>query len=213
MVGQPIVAIDKDSLRITLISEVEQIGLKCNCVCGECSGPLEAVLNTDRKKHFRHHSKLNCTSSPETQLHLLAKHIVFNNDQLYIPGKGTIRYSNPRAEIKESNVVPDLTIEVDGRKIYVEIIVSNRVNEPKKGKYESLTAFVVLIDLSEEDRNMDYESLQQLVLFATFNKEVLDFSKVQPLVTSQAAKLGQELFFVAAASFVLIRIINLFRRE
>src|SRR5438067_1886234 len=104
MIGQPIVSIHKETNVITPISRVQETGLKCNCVCYECGNPLEAVLNTTYKKHFRHSNKSNCSPSPETQLHLLAKEIILNNNQIYIPEMGVVSYYNPVCEVRFSDL-------------------------------------------------------------------------------------------------------------
>jgi len=164
MKGEPIAAVHKESGEIVLISRVTQTGLNCGCVCFDCDDRLEAVLNTVRRKHFRHYSNANCNPSPESRLHLMAKAIIKANSQICMPGRGMVAYTDPVCEVRCDDLVPDATIWVEGQPVYIEIVVTNPVHLAKIASYQAKRARVLVIRLEDEDRAMDEEMLTYLVL-------------------------------------------------
>ena len=173
---QAIVGVNKYTGEITPISKVVKTGLGCECTCHSCETLLEAVLNTTRKKHFRHSNKSNCQPTPESELHLLAKYIILNNSSLFIPGMGMVEYADPVCEVKFHDLVPDATFTVDGQLYHVEIVVTNPINSYKFDKYKADLSRVLVINLGQEDRNLDYESLKNLVLNENDNRYMLSYS-------------------------------------
>lgn len=172
--GFPIVAIHKPSQKIILISEVIDLNAKYDCICGNCCRPLVAVLNTFFKvKYFRHKGKPCDNYYPETELHLLAKQILLNNDSLLLPNEGVIHYTNPRAELKQNELIPDVTVDYNGSELFIEIVVTHPIDEIKRHKYQSTKAKVLVINLREELRNMPYDFLKPHVLTEESNREWL----------------------------------------
>ena len=175
MNAQPIVGIDRDTGEIVPILKAPYTGLKCNCNCFNCGGRLEAVLNTTRKKYFRHYNRPDCNPMPETELHLLAKQIILTNDQIYVPFRGIVDYVAPMAEVKINEQVPDATVTIDGLPLYIEVVVTHGIDHIKFYRYKADNARVLVINLEEEDRELDYESLKEIVLGDSPNKEMLDY--------------------------------------
>lgn len=172
---RPIVGIHTETNSIVPITKVREKGLNCNCYCYVCKNPLIAVLETKKRIHFKHHVKSNCCPSPETELHLLAKYFILNNSQIFLPGDGLIGYSNPVTELRQNDLIPDAIIECNGRKIFIEIIVTNPINHIKYLKYKDRKSTVLTIDLSEEDRDWDEKSLKYKVLKEQANKKILSY--------------------------------------
>jgi hypothetical protein len=164
MKGQPIVAIHRETGKLMPIGQVTHTGLKCGCVCYDCEEALTAVLNTPYQKHFRHRHNLNCNPTSESQLHLMAKVIIEQNNRIFLPGKGMVSYTDPVVEVRCRDLVPDVTIKVDGKPVYIEIVVTNPISPSKIQKYKSQQAKVLVIHLPEEDREMDYDTLTFVVL-------------------------------------------------
>jgi hypothetical protein len=176
MMGQIIVGIQRQTEEIIPIGTVRLTGLKCDCICYECKGTLEAVLNTTRRKHFRHSNRANCNPTPETELHLLAKKIILDHNQINIADKGMVTYADPVTEVWYKDVVPDATIIIDGIPFYIEIVVTNPINSEKYLKYKSDLSPVLVITLSEVDRDLDYEALTDLVLNDRTNRYMLSYA-------------------------------------
>jgi len=180
MNAQGVVGIDRDTGKIIPISKVVMTGLKCNCDCYSCGGRLEAVLNTNRRKHFRHSNK-SCNPTPETELHLLAKQIILNHDQIYVPFRGMMEYTNPLAEVKINEQVSDAMITIDGRPLYIEVVVTHGIDLIKFNRYKADNAWVMVINLEEEDRELDYHNLKEIVLDDSSNKEMLVYGEKREL--------------------------------
>lgn len=175
MKGFPIVAVHGTTNTIITINEVKELNAKADCICGNCYDPLVPVLNTTKRiQHFRHKADA-CNFMPETELHLLAKHILLNNDYLLLSEQGIVNYSNPRAEIKQNELIPDVTIEYNKADLFIEIVVTNPIDYFKKLKYQKTLAKVLVINLSEEDREIPYEKLIPIVLNNEYNREWLTY--------------------------------------
>jgi hypothetical protein len=71
--------------KIVSIKEVPN-GLACECVCPKCKVPLIARNNGKlRQAHFAHQNNHACIGSIESAIHLLAKEILFEEKELFIP--------------------------------------------------------------------------------------------------------------------------------
>lgn len=176
MKGQIIVGVQRQTEEIIPIGMVRLTGLKCDCICYECKGALEAVLNTTRRKHFRHSNRGNCNPTPETELHLLAKKIILDHTRINIPNKGMTTYVDPVTEVWCKDVVPDATVIIGGLPFHIEIVVTNPINTEKYLKYKSDRSPVLIITLSEVDRELDYEALTELVLNDPANRYMLSYT-------------------------------------
>jgi hypothetical protein len=179
MRGKPIVAVYKETGKLIPIDHVKDTGLKCGCICYDCDGVLEAVLNTERRKHFRHSNKTNCNPTPESQLHLLAKVIIGQNNRILLPVEGMVDYSDPVIEVRCGDMVPDAIIRVDGELVYVEIVVTNPIHPLKAEKYRLQQAKVLVIRLTEEDRDLDFETLKHVVLEDAGVRELLSYTNAE----------------------------------
>ena len=200
---QPVVGIERGTGEIVPIFKVTQTGLKCNCVCYSCNGRLEAVLNTVRRKHFRHSNRENCNPMPETELHLLAKQIILGNDHIYVPYRGMLNYCDPVAEVGYNELIPDATITIDGQPFYIEVIVTNPIDVLKFAKYRTDLARVMVIDLEEEDRDLEYEVLVDIVLKSSSNKYMLDYGENHRILAGSEGSSGLGWILAGIAGFLL----------
>lgn len=124
------------------IDEVES-GLSCNCVCPACKAQLIARKGKVKTHHFAHYKSEDCLSGLETALHKLSKEIIskskiFTTPVLFYPnthyeifGETEISIENVRLETKVGEFIPDIVIETKGKKLLIEIVVSNAVNWQK----------------------------------------------------------------------------------
>ena len=110
------------------VGQATHTGLKCGCGCYYCDQPLEAVPNTCYTKHFRHSNKSNCNPTSESELHLSAQVIIEQNNSIFLPGKGTVSYSDTRVEVRGDDLVPDAIITVNGEQVYIEIVVTSPIH-------------------------------------------------------------------------------------
>ena len=130
------------------IDEVES-GLACDCFCPACKKQLIAKKGKVNVHHFAHYKVKDCNGGIETALHLLSKEIIANHKTFKTP---ILYYPNTNYEIfpemeipidkvtlekKLGGIIPDIIIESKGKKILVEIVVSNPISWDKMRKIVS----------------------------------------------------------------------------
>ena len=130
------------------IEEVES-GLGCNCVCPACEKQLIARKGDVKAHHFAHYKSEDCLSGLETALHKLSKEIIskskiFTTPILYYPNTHfeifeeiEIPIDNVILEKKVGEFIPDIVIETKGKKLLIEIVVSNSVSWQKLQRIKS----------------------------------------------------------------------------
>jgi hypothetical protein len=135
------------------ISDVSR-GRACGAVCAACGGTLVAKKGAVRKHHFAHFAGVTCTSAPETVLHILAKELVSELDQITLPPYvfvierktrrgvtarrektvapgGVARIGRVEVEQPLTGFVPDLLITSRDRQLVAEIGVTHFVDRQK----------------------------------------------------------------------------------
>lgn len=124
------------------IEEVES-GLSCDCVCPACKKQLIARKGEVKAHHFAHYKSEDCQSGLETALHQLSKEIIsksktfttpilnYPNTHYEIFYETEILIENVRLETKVGEIIPDIVIETKGKKLLIEIVVSNPVSWQK----------------------------------------------------------------------------------
>jgi competence CoiA-like predicted nuclease len=124
------------------IEDVES-GLACNCVCPACKKQLIARKGAIKSHHFAHYKSEDCLSGLETALHKLSKEIIsksktFTTPILHYPNthyevfeETEIPIENVKLETKVGEFIPDIVIETKGKKLLIEIVVSNPVSWQK----------------------------------------------------------------------------------
>jgi competence CoiA-like predicted nuclease len=124
------------------IDQVER-GLACDCVCPACKKQLIARKGEINAYHFAHYKSEDCLSGLETALHKLSKEIIstskifktpilnYPNTHYIIFDETEITIENVRLETKIGEFIPDIIIETKGKKLLIEIVVSNAVSFQK----------------------------------------------------------------------------------
>ena len=170
--------------KLTHISDVES-GLKCGCICPSCKGKLVARKGKIKIHHFAHLDK-DCGKAGETILHLRCKDIIQETktfmlpivnapwfyDNVYSYGIHGFRYSNAMllkvenvyAEKKIKNFIPDLILEVKGKKLLVEIVVTSDISEEKLEKIKNLGIATVKVNLKHKKwRDISDKELRRIL--------------------------------------------------
>lgn len=183
--------LNKTDGKIYHISEVEN-GIACNCKCPVCGTDLIAKNRGQIVEyHFQHANSQDCTHGYETALHLLAKQIIAEEKKIKIPcdkleinptnnidpevvkryKKEIIffeeRYLNVdevKLENRVDDIIPDIIVDIAGKKIFIEIIVSNPLTEEKIQKVKNLNYSLLAIDLSELPRDITKTKLKNIIV-------------------------------------------------
>ncbi len=138
--------IDNTTSKVVMIAEAKR-GLDCDCICPDCKKDFVAVKGNKNDWHFRHYEETNCKGGQETALHLLAKEIIANNNQINLPFYGTVFYENAVTEKYFNTIKPDVTANTSGQNLFFEVLVTHRVDAIKEKYYRVGEHKSVEIDL------------------------------------------------------------------
>ena len=159
-------------------------GLACELNCPACGGPLIAYLRTTKKRqHFGHHSRSKCRYAYETALHLYAKQLIEQRNELTLPpvvaGSGKIlrkesqtRFDSVLLEKRFHEIVPDITAIKRDRRLLVEIAVTHFCEARKLKVLAQRQLAAVEIDLSGYRFSLDPELLDDAILSSAPRKWV-----------------------------------------
>lgn len=166
----------KDNI-LTSIEDVER-GKDCNCICPYCKKPLIAKKGKIKEHHFAHQSTDNCEYGYQTSLHLLAKEIFSEMTTYTLPPiavdtiHGTIAFHQNGFNIhidrvylehRLDNIIPDIVIETNNKKIFVEIYVTHRVDNTKLAKLKDIGISTIEVDLSKVSHLITKEELKEIL--------------------------------------------------
>jgi hypothetical protein len=145
---------------IVSISDVKN-GLKCNCFCIDCGSVLIAKKGAEKTHHFSHapedvnNNLRECYWSPETETHIMAKEIIFEDKMLEVP-LGTInpkiikmKFDEVYLEVRGENRIPDIIGYIEGEAVYVEIAVTHFCDTQKIAELKKLNKNCIEINLSD----------------------------------------------------------------
>ena len=164
--------------RIVSVFDVES-GLSCGCYCPECGARLIARKGKERVYHFAHYKVSECKNCFETALHMLAKQILRDKKQLYVPKIPSRTDYNNRLicfseAIEEKTFDNGIRADVflyspmgfvsgfDG--LCVEIKVSHKVDDNKIFKLFNAGISAIEIDLSGIRDNFSKYDVEMLLL-------------------------------------------------
>lgn len=128
-------------------------GLRCGCFCVSCGFRLVAKKGPFKAHHFAHNASTNCHDAAETTLHLLAKEIFKDLNNIVLPQYflskrklmkgGVVEYGElvvKGGEVSITNVfiekpqigfTPDVTLDCNSKILFVEIAVTHTVDRKK----------------------------------------------------------------------------------
>lgn len=173
-------------------------------LCQDCLAGLIAVIDVRMiAPHFRHKSSaLGCTASYESALHQAAKAILLKHTSVFIPGREYVEYENPIAEQGCDRFRPDVTIQTEIGKVYIEVVVSNHPSEEKGLYYGTRSALCLVIDLSEVDRSIDLQTLKDIVLTDSRYKRVINVKQEEG--SPSTIESADKLFAAAVVAFAVL---------
>ena len=179
------------------ISEVDR-GLACGCFCLLCNKPLIARKGNIRSHHFSHSANTECSYTPETILHFLAKKIISESNYITIPeylyanttttddgviiehsgivangGRITIDNVLVENEAKRNGFVPDIVIQSGNKSLIIEIYVTHKVDSDKLNRIYSNGEATLEINLNKDAILKSTKDLSALILDEAHNKDWL----------------------------------------
>ena len=172
---------------LVTVDAVER-GLACNCHCPACGQRLQAHHGASRRAYFSHYRGADCGLGYETALHMLAKEVIAAEGRLLLPelvaesdrsiaAVGSFletrvlvppwrrqRFDVVTLEKSERTFRPDLTLAVGGRRLFVEIHVTHRVDREKLSKIESRGVGTIEFDFSRTRRSLTSDDLKRVLV-------------------------------------------------
>lgn len=173
------------------ISQVQN-GLKCECFCPSCKEPLIARQGRMNRHSFAHiNQETPCEYAYQTSLHLLAKELIAERCEIKLPpvyidrdasyiketyeeyctpvqDSKIIKADSVVLEKKISDFIPDVILTYKNTPLIVEIYVTHPVDITKKEKIEKTGISVVEFDLRNVDRDIDKETLKEILASGEF---------------------------------------------
>lgn len=142
--------------------DVVQKGLQCDCKCPNCGTKLVAKKGKNNKHHFAHYNCADCNHGAESALHLLAKSILEQRKELFLPDYRRnktgriVRFTDVDLESRDyDGFVPDVVLRKKDHALCVEILVTHSVDEEKRKKIENSKVSTLEVDLSYLIDNYD----------------------------------------------------------
>lgn len=141
-------AIDKETGQPVHISKADK---SKKYLCIECKEELRPAQGKERAHHFKHKKNSQCNTSPETELHKLAKIIIEQNNEILLYEKVKFNYNKCDIEKQIRDIRPDVIIENnEGEKWIIEICVTHAIDEEKKKKIQEMQLNCIEIALDKD---------------------------------------------------------------
>ncbi len=174
--------------KIVLASQVPS-GLECGCVCPICDGPFQAHQGDQKVDYFAHYRGADCEHAYETALHILAKEILEETKQIFLPRlrilptralwkAGTIanfrdiipagkkvRFDEVVLERMIGGIIPDVLMRRGDRRLLVEITVTHGIDAEKLARIEELNISTIEFDFRGYDRIVTADDLKRELMF------------------------------------------------
>lgn len=171
----------KDDILVPL-NDAEK-GVRYTCL--ECSEDVIVRSGLKRIKHFSHLANSDCNG--ESILHLTAKRIIKDNNEIIIPPRGvnSFKYTKATEEyaFKSNNGTlrkVDVLVENAEEKLAIEIKVTHAVEEDKILDFRRRKLKAIEIDLSEYNfKELEFKTLSYYVLRDESNRRLLIPSEIK----------------------------------
>jgi len=161
-------------------------GTKAGCTCPSCK---EVLLARHARRaggpvsHFAHKPNSTCTAGLETVIHLAAKEIITRERRIWVPAvlafpfypdnmrpiraapAQVVEVERVESEVPIGPYRPDMLLHgAHGRRMAVEIVVTNPVSEEKEDFYEQQRISALVVDIGKRAKKMTLAGLRQLLL-------------------------------------------------
>jgi len=185
MIKLPI-ALDLNTNELIHISNINKENKESyNLVCPECKTPLITKIGNINVHHFAH-KNLECEINPETMIHILAKKVIAENNEIVLPIFNPIslrwqhikqEYTLSAVESKYEDIIPDVIINISNRPVFIEVAYTHFIDNEKLEKLKRINIETWEIDLRKIDI-FDYDSFKNILLNKIYNKQsiIIDYN-------------------------------------
>jgi hypothetical protein len=111
----------------------------------------------------------------------MAKEILEERREIALPKPAdpTKLYAIEKVDLEKrlGDIVPDVTVYIEGRPILIEVVVTHGIDEQKREAIRELEISTLVIDLSDETRTISKDELAQILVEGT-EKKRWEFNRV-----------------------------------
>ena len=178
MIKLPI-ALDLNTNQLIHITNINKDNKESfNFVCPHCKTALIVKIGNINAHHFAH-KNLQCEINSETIIHILAKKVIAEHNEIILPIYNPISlrwqhikqsYTLNNIESKYDDIVPDIIINIDNRPIFIEVAYSHFIDNEKIEKLKRINIETWEIDLRKIDI-FGYNSFKNRLLNEIYNKQ------------------------------------------
>jgi len=204
MIKLPI-ALDLNTNQLIHITNINKDNKESfNFVCPQCKTPLIVKIGDINVHHFAH-KNLQCEINPETIIHILAKKVIAENNEIILPIYNPIslkwqhikkEYTLSAIESKYEDIIPDIIINIDNRPIFIEVAYSHFIDSEKLEKLKRINIETWEIDLRKIDI-FDYDNFRNILLNEICNKQsiIIDYKNYGKCLTDNLKVLKKSNIF------------------
>ena len=100
-------------------------GQACECICVACESRLIARQGSIREWHFAHGSDTNCEHAAEAAIHRMAKQLVVDRGEIYVPARQTTRTIYGKKRVWEETLT--ISLQSTGLHAIAEAVVEKTI--------------------------------------------------------------------------------------
>ena len=100
-------------------------GQACECICVACESRLIARQGSIREWHFAHGSDTNCEHAAEAAIHRMAKQLVVDRGEIYVPARQTTRTIYGKKRVWEETLT--ISLQSSGLHAIAEAVVEKTI--------------------------------------------------------------------------------------
>lgn len=200
------------------INEVVKTDVQKSYFCPCCNEPVIARQGQKYAWSFAHKNNQDCAGALQTSLHLMAKDILSEAKQFYVPDiytkehwlydsiymppmlvhvGGIISIDSVALECRTGDVVPDIVMTSNGKTFFVEIFVTHKIDEVKEWKLSELGISTIEIDLSKFNREISKDKLSPF-LIGTCKEKYWIYNKIADERLTNLIRIRHKDFFTTA---------------
>jgi len=204
MIKLPI-ALDLNTNQLIHITNINKDNKESfNFVCPHCKTALIVKIGNINAHHFAH-KNLQCEINSETIIHILAKNVIAEHNEIILPIYNPISlrwqhikqsYTLNNIESKYEDIVPDIIINIDNRPIFIEVAYTHFIDNEKLKKLKRINIETWEIDLRKIDI-FDYNSFKNRLLKEIYNKQsiIVDYNNYSKYLINDLKTLKESNIF------------------
>lgn len=168
-------------------------GIDCCCICPSCGSQLIAKKGKIKIHHFAHFNSEDCNKGIESAYHRMTKEILAEELMIKLPAvyvyfstegefhtgkspeklydEAIYHFDKVYLERRVDDIIPDIILEKNDSKLFIEVYVTHDIDEIKKKKVQSIGISTLRVDLSNLNSMHSREELKNIIVNEVENKK------------------------------------------